>query len=120
MAFDQAHMASFESFLEPRQEEDMDLVGIVRDILLKYGLKDRLEQHYDTDSYVLQAQQKRPEIQRYLLNIYLHLQLANAKKSSLEYKYALLPGGELNDWIAIIREKVAPFMATENLPTYLV
>jgi len=117
MNYDQKHVESFNSFLEPRQEGDIDLVEHVSQVLMKYGLKENLENFYYTDGYIIQAKNKRPEIQRYLINIYLTLQLMKSKKSSLECRYSLLPAGPIEDWIKVFDHLIAPFMADENLPT---
>ena len=119
MTYDQQHMESFNSFLEPRQDGDIDLVSFVRSVLLQYGLKEQLEQHFDTDGYILKAMNKRPEIQRYLINIYLTLQLMKSKKSSIEQRYGLLPAGPIEDWMTIFKEYIAPFMADEQLPVMI-
>lgn len=116
MQVTQEHMASFDAYREPRLPDDLDLVQVVRDGLMKYGLKDKLEQFYDTDGYVQQAKTKRPEIQRYLLNIYLNLQLMMAERSSIEIRFSLLPAGDLDTWILIFDQRIAPFMADQNLP----
>jgi hypothetical protein len=120
MDITQEHMQQFDAFLQPRQPGDIDLVQIVRSELLQFGLQDKLIAYYDNDSYIVQAKTKRPEIQRYLLNSYLNLQLMMSKRNSIEIRYGLLPAGPLEDWILIFKKRIAPFMADQDLPKEII
>lgn len=106
----------FEKFMQPRQADDIDLVAVIRSILVPFGLENKLQLYFDTDDFIVQAQSKRPEIQRYLLNSYLTLQLQMSRKDSMKIRYSLMPSGPLEDWIQIFREYIAPFMADQDLP----
>lgn len=110
----------FEKFMEPRQPGDLDLVQIVRDTLVTYGLEEKLRLFYDTDDFILQARPKRPEIQRYMLNSYLALQLQMSRKDSMKIRYGLLPTGPFEDWISVFKEYIAPFMADQDLPKKII
>lgn len=120
MTYPQNQQQQFEKFMEERHPDDLDLVKIVRDILVTYGLEEKLRLYYDTDDFILQAQPKRPEIQRYLLNSYLTLQLQMSRKDSMKVRYGLMPTGPFEDWITIFKEYVAPFMADQDLPKKII
>ena len=120
MAHLQNQQYQFEKFMEQREPGELDLVQIVRDVLVTYGLEEKLRLYYDTDDFILQARPKRPEIQRYLLNSYLALQLQMSRKDSMKVRYGLMPTGSFEDWITIFKEYVAPFMADQDLPKRII
>lgn len=95
--------------------DDIDLVSVVRDLFIKEGLGDYLAIAYDRDQHIIDARNKRPEVQRHLLNLYLNLQLMKAKTDSSTIRYCLLPDGEIHDWLMHFRSFVLPFIKDNDI-----
>jgi ankyrin repeat protein len=103
-------------YAEQRLESDIDLIAIVRQILVEAGLQHNVVNHYDNDHYVLEALNKRPEVQRFLLNQYWNLQLMAAPVNSMNERFSLVPNGSLDEWLNLFQATIVPFAIRHSLP----
>lgn len=99
-----------------RQEGDMDLVNEVRMLLNANGLQGKVIELYNTDKFIVEAEGKAPNIQRFLLNRYWNQQLMCSQANSMDQRYCLIPNGEVIDWLRLFKESVMPFILQNNLP----
>lgn len=103
-------------YQEVRQPGDADLVQEIRQILVESGLGLLAQANYDTHRFIQEASVKRPEIQRFLINKFWHLQLPSVDANSIEERFHLIDNGEDRDWLNMFRIKVVPFLVTHQLP----
>ena len=108
-----------EQYYLPKSEDDIDLVSIVREDLVKSGLAKVLPAAYDSNRFIIEAVGKDSNVQRFLLNRYWNQQLMAAKVVSIEERYCLIPNGEIADWIRLFRSKVLPFIIQNDLPVVI-
>ena len=80
------------------------------------GLGQKVIAYYDNDHYVLDAANKAPNIQRFILNRYWNLQLLKSPVNSMEQRYCLIPNGEISAWIQLFRDSIIPFLVANDLP----
>lgn len=62
------------------------------------------------------------EYQRMFMNRYWHSQLNSLTERSvntIEERFCLIPNGEMNDWINLFKQKIAPCAMTNGLPINL-
>lgn len=105
------------SYFEPRQEDDIDLVSVVRDLFVSHGLAKHLPEAFDGDQHIVDALNKKPAVQRHLLNRYLNLQLMKAKEDSSDPRYCLINDGRIEEWVGFFTRSVLPFCVRNQLPT---
>lgn len=105
-----------ESYLDTRRADEFDLVGAVRTTMLNAGLGQRIPEFFDSNIYIIDAANKKPEVQRYLLNRYFNTQLMNADANSIDERFCLIPNGEIADWLRLFTDKVLPFIIANDLP----
>lgn len=101
---------------EPRLESDIDLIDIVRQTLINAGLQHNVLAHYDNNHYIVEAINKRPEVQRFLLNQFWNLQLMSVSVNSLNERFSLVPNGSLEEWLNLFNSVIIPFAVQHNLP----
>ena len=106
---------AYDRFMASKPEGDLDLVQQVADNLSQYGLKDQLNAHYFNHRFVQEAQGKRSDIQRHLLNRYWNLQLAMAPGSA-EIRPYLIQTSTVENWFDLFQRHVAPFIVNHQLP----
>lgn len=99
---------------------DIDLVTVVRELLVKEGFGDRLPVSYDNDQHIIDGTNRKPEVQRHLLNLYFNLQLMCSPVDSSTVRYCLLPDGDIQTWISYFRSFVLPFLKEHDLLTMAV
>ena len=107
---------SFDMFNQPRQVNDIDLVQMVRDQFIAFNRQDKLPV-FDSHPIILDAVDKTPAIQRWLLNRYWFVQLANAPVPTLNVRLRLIPDGTEEEWFKQFTEHVFPFVVEHDLPT---
>lgn len=103
-------------YLAPRAEGDLDLISEVRSLMLKYGLGNKIAQAYDNNRFIIQAQNKGSNVQRYMLNNYWVQQLMFANKPTTDERFCLVPDGDVRDWLRLFEQKVLPFIIDNDLP----
>lgn len=109
-----------DSFNAPRQEGDMDLIAIVRQVLIDaLSQKGRQLTGFDSNYLIAQALKAQPHIQRWQLNRYWTIQLACAPSSTLHIRQFLINDGTEEDWLRLFTQKVLPFVVDNNLPVDL-
>jgi hypothetical protein len=100
----------------PKADNELDLVDAVRQSLINAGLKDRVDLFFDNNKFIQEATGKNADVQRFLLNRYWTTQLMNAPVQSMDQRIALVPNGDVRDWLVLFRERVLPFVVEQNLP----
>lgn len=106
---------AYDRYMASKPEGDLDLVQQVADNLAQYGLKDQLAAHFYTHRFVQEAQGKRSDIQRHLLNRYWNLQLAMVPGSA-EIRPYLIQTSTVENWFELFQRYVAPFIVNHQLP----
>lgn len=98
---------------------DIDLIQCVRDILIRHGLKKKVEELFDTDVNIIYAANLGPKAQRDVLIAFWNLQFMNCGNSGFEERACLgLPFND-TDWIRVFVEKLLPFIIDNDLPKAL-
>lgn len=105
-----------EQYHQAKPDGDIDLIDTVRQSLLMSGLGHQVTVAYNQNRFILEAEGKSSDVQRFLLNRYWNMQLAMAAKPSIEERYCLIPDGTIQDWLTLFKEKVLPFLITHQLP----
>lgn len=101
---------------DTRQVGDIDLIKCVRDILVRHGLKQKVEQLFDTDVNIVYASSLGPKAQRDVLITFWNLQFMTVDKGGYEERAILgLPFSD-EDWIRVFVEKLIPFIIDNDLP----
>ncbi len=105
-------------YSEPREEGDIDLVEEVRNILLSVGKEIDIDL-YDNHHYVIEAKNKRPEVQRFILNKYWTLQILNIDDvDSIDVRFCLVNKGTIDKWLELFKTKVLTFIIAHDLPHF--
>ena len=111
---------SFTSVNTVRRDErkvgDIDMIKCVRDILVRHGLKQKVEQLFDTDVNIVYAANLGPKAQRDVLIAFWNLQFMGVDVGGYEERAVLgLPFSD-SDWIRVFVEKLVPFIVDNDLP----
>lgn len=112
-------MTTANQYDEPRQVNDLDLVGWVRNELNLAGLGQEVIQGFDTSMTIQTAVQKRPEVQRYMLNKFWNLQLMMFASESINERFCLVPNGHVEEWMKLFKTSVLPFLVAKRLPIFI-
>ena len=99
-----------------RQPNDIDLIAEVRQRLVISGISAERIMAYEQNQYIIDACDKTPEVQRFLLNRYWNLQLMSSRKVSINERYCLIPNGSIDDWLRLFSDKILPFIVKNELP----
>jgi hypothetical protein len=110
---------SLSHYAQPTPDGDIDLVQEVRTRLLNSGLHSKVIEAYDNNRFIVEAENKISDVQRFLLNRYWNSQLMSCNKPSIEERYCLIPNGEIKDWLRLFEQKVLPFVIENELPSVL-
>lgn len=101
---------------DQRRVGDLDMIQCVRDILVRNGLKNKVEQLFDTDVNIIFAKDLGPKAQRDVLIAFWSLQFMSMDFSGFEERACLnLPFSD-TDWIRVFVEKLVPFIVDNDLP----
>lgn len=98
------------AYTQERQADDRDLVMETVELLKSKNITPEKLLEFTTNHHIVEAQNKIPEVQRYLLNRYWALQLMQASRVSIDERYCLIPNGSLDDWKRLFETKVLPFV----------
>jgi hypothetical protein len=107
---------AFFEYQQVREPGDRDLVAEVRQKLIQAGVPMESMVHFNNHQNIIDASNKKPEAQRFLLNRYWNIQLLNCPKTSADERFCLIPNGTLDDWMRLFEAKVLPFIITNGLP----
>lgn len=105
---------TFNPYTRARHENELDLVDEVRKLLVESGLSKSLYL-YENNRFILEAKDKAPGVQRFLLNRFWTLQLSLCP-DSLQERYCLIPDGKVEDWLSLFKIKILPFILQKGLP----
>lgn len=103
-------------YTTPRREDELDLIQVVRERMLRAGLGDRLIQAFDQNRFILDARDKTTHVQQFLLNRYLVMQFMLAEGDTTTQRYALIYEVTTDEWLAIFDSVILPAMMTFDLP----
>ena len=103
-------------YKQPKSEQDIDLLQEVRQLMIASGLGLKIPEAFNTNRFIIEAEAKPSDIQRFLLNRYWNQQLMSSPKMSIEERYCLIPDGNIQDWLQLFRDKVLPFVLENDLP----
>lgn len=100
----------------PRNDNDRDLVPEVRQILSEAGVsEDALKHCYDQNRFVQGAIGRVPLVQRTQLNRLFSMSIQIAPDNTTALRSELIPQGPVDQWVDLIRDKVAPFIVEKKL-----
>lgn len=99
------------------KENEINLVFAVRDILIGAGLLKNVEAHFDTNLSIQYATQMPFDQQRFYMNQYWITQLMCTGKNTMEERFCLIDTGTAKDWIHLFKERLLPFIISNQLPT---
>lgn len=99
--------------------EQINLIEEVRKLLTLNGLEKNAREHFDTDKRLSNVYNAPPDAQRTALNRYWVLQLYKAAQDGSEQRFCLTPGGTFEEWLGMFKNKIIPFLVSNNLPTAL-
>ncbi len=100
----------------PRTENEPDLVPEVRSILSDSGVEeDALSQCYDKNRHIKAAVGRVSLVQRVQINRFLSLALQSSPENTTGLRSELLPQGPINEWLDLVKDKVAPFIVEKKL-----
>lgn len=105
-----------DQYHQPRAEGEIDLVASVREMLINAGLAQRVSAFFDTNRFIVEAQNKNSSAQRFLLNKYWSIQLMASTTPSTEERFCLIPNGTTGDWLRLFNNKILPFIVSNELP----
>lgn len=110
--------AGFAQYSAPREPGEMDVVVEVRRILSEaLAQAGRPLVGFDEDSIIIDAANKTANVQRWLLNRYWVRQFALCSANSMDVRRYLINNGTEEEWIALFKQFVAPFVVANGLPT---
>lgn len=99
----------------PKPQNDPDLVKEVRDILLDCGVsEENLAASYDKNRWIKDATIRNSVVQRTQINQFLTLVLITSP-GTIQLRGQLCVNSSLDDWIKLIKKKVAPFIVEKGL-----
>lgn len=103
-------------FSTPRQEGEMDLIAICRELLIGAGLAQEVTSSFDTNQYIKDAAPLGAEAQRFLLNKFWHLQLISLNCDTQKERFCLLDQGDFSEWVRCFKEAIMPKVIEYKLP----
>lgn len=113
--------AGFDSYNTVRTPDQIDLVSQVRRAMESAGLINSVVTGFDQDPLIIDAVNKQPSVQQYILNCYWYRQLTSLQGvNTLDVRLNLIQNGEPEEWFRLFRENVLPFVSTHGLPAVVV
>jgi len=107
------------SYNQERSESDRNLILEVRQLLVDAGLGPYVENNYDNHHFIQDGLNKNPDVQRWFLNRYWHLQLMSTDALSVNERFCLIPNGTIDEWFDLFRKEIMPFVVRHSLPINL-
>lgn len=107
------------AYNQVRTETDRNLILDVRQLLVDAGLGPYVTTNYDTHHFITSGIDKIPDVQRWCLNRYWHLQLMSTDATSVNERFCLIPNGTIDEWFDLFRKEVLPFVIRHSLPINL-
>lgn len=101
-------------YLEERSNVDINLLDEVRKIFIEAGMVNKIPL-FNKHHFIIEAENKLPNVQRYFLNRYFNIQLSFVSNSFLA-RYNLISDGEFSYWLELFKENVLPVLLENDLP----
>ncbi len=98
-----------------RTATDFDLVNYVYERLISVGLVKNAE-FFINNMGLNDAINKKPEVQRYILNKFFFTQLVTTSEPSFEERFCLVPDGSVQEWVDLFDKKILNFLIRNDLP----
>jgi hypothetical protein len=106
----------YNEYFAERLQNDIDLVVTIGDLLIESGIKtERVQDYYDAP-LIMDAGNKRPVVQRFLLNRYWTTQLLSLDINTVDIRFSLFNDGTIDDWLNVFKEITLPVILKNNLP----
>lgn len=97
-------------------EGELDLVQAVRQRMSDHGLKEKLQNGFDANRFVVEAQGKPAHAQQYLMNRYFSTQLMAVEQDTVLQRYSLMYEVQPDEWLQVFEKTVLPAFVDYNLP----
>lgn len=107
---------SFVEYTSTRKEGDINLIAKVRELLLNAGLKENVAGAYDNHRWIIDGEEKTPNVQQYLLNRYWSQQLLCCPADTVSQRMFLVPDGSPENWLKFFEVSILPFLIEHKLP----
>lgn len=114
--FNEFMRGPMEQYQAPRQEDELDLVRIVREKMVQAGLLEKLPLAFDNNRFIQEAIGKPSHAQQYNLNRYFSTQLMTAQDDTLVQRYALIYEIRPDEWLNVFDNTILPAIVNFNLP----
>jgi len=102
---------------ESRVDGDVDIVGIVYDLLIKAGRTPQDLEIYLYHPFITAARHYRPLKQIMVMNRYWQFQLLCCEEPSFEQRSNLVMVEDHANWLRLFETNVVPFIQRNGLPT---
>ena len=99
-----------------RQNDEIDLVKEVRQRFLSLGLEDKLQDGFDSNRFILEADGKNSHVQQFLLNRYLSIQFMASESDTAVERYALMNEVNPSEWLTVFEQRILPAVVNLDLP----
>lgn len=108
--------APIEFYNSQKLEGELDLVQAVRQRMSDHGLKEKLQNGFDANRFVVEAQGKPAHAQQYLMNRYFSTQLMAVEQDTVLQRYSLMYEVQPDEWLQVFEKTVLPAFVDYNLP----
>jgi hypothetical protein len=95
-------------YLDGKQENEIDLVEIVREKLINVGLKQEVEEVYDHSRFIKEAKGKTSSAQLWNLNRFLTLQFCASDANTDKQRLYLVDTLDVDKWLNIVDKAIIP------------
>ena len=106
---------SLDLFTKPRGENEINLIGEVRSLLMQSGLSANVPA-FDSNRYIKDGVDLGPQAQRFLLNRFWTLQLMQLPVNTQDARFCLIDTGSYKDWLRLFCDRVLPLVQEHQLP----
>ena len=104
------------NYNSPPEENQTCMIEKVRGLFLNYGIRSKIEQHYDASPEIQQAIGKNVYVQRFHINRWLFEQLLFFNGDCLSVRLMIANEGPIEAWFELISRRVVPFFVQNGLP----
>ena len=102
-----------------RQDDEMDLIHVVRQKMVDAGLSDKLVDCFDSNRFIVEAKERPAHAQQYNLNRYFCTQFMAADEQAAIERYSLIYEINPDQWLKIFDKTILPAVVNYDLPVKL-
>lgn len=99
-----------------RQDDEMDLIHVVRQKMVDAGLSDKLVDCFDSNRFIIEAKERPAHAQQYNLNRYFCTQFMAADEQAGIERYSLIYEITPDQWLTIFDKTILPAVVNYDLP----